>query len=254
MSNLTWLHSENGYGPAERDKSNSELPAGDGRTQTIGGATYATGIGADSAVHVYLGRACSAFSAKVGIDDEVGDRGGVRFQAYGHGKLLGYTGVITGAQGSTAFTVAVGGYRTLELRVADGRNTPDYDHAEWAEARLTCGTQPGAGTAASERTFISSTNGWGRVERDQSNGELAAGDGVVPNVAGVHYVRAIGVHANSAIAVPLAGECERFTAVVGVDAETIGRGAVAFTVQADGATRGSSADAPGAEDDRDPRK
>jgi alpha-galactosidase len=206
---------------------------------TIGGATYATGIGAhaDSAVHVHLGRACSVFSAKVGVDDEVGDRGSVRFQVYGDGKLLAYSNPIGGAQGSTALNVAIGGYRTLELRVTDGRDTVDYDHADWGEARITCSASAtGPATAVSERTWTSSTNGWGPAERDQSNGELAAGDGVVPNVAGVNYVRAIGVHAAGTVTVPLGGSCRRLTAVVGVDAETAGQGSVAFAVVADGTT------------------
>ena len=106
--------------------SNGEQAAGDGRALTINGTTFAKGIGvhADSAVHLYLGRACPLFTAQVGVDDEVTNAAAsVRFQVYGDGKLLAYTGVKRAADGPTRLTVATGGYPTLELRVTDARDT-----------------------------------------------------------------------------------------------------------------------------------
>jgi alpha-galactosidase len=140
VGNLTWLTSHNGWGPAERNRSNGEQAAGDGRTLTINGTTFANGIGvhADSAVHVWLGRACSQFTASVGVDDEVTTTGSVRFAVYGDGRLLGYSDVKTTTAGPSTLTVSTTGYSTLELRVTDGRNGISYDHADWGAATLTC--------------------------------------------------------------------------------------------------------------------
>jgi alpha-galactosidase len=236
VSDLSWLASSNGWGPAERDRSNGEQPAGDGRTISIGGTTFAKGIGvhADSAVGVYLGRSCRTFSAQVGIDAEVGSNGSVRFAVYGDGRLLGYTVVKSGGQPPTRLAVSTAGYLTLELRVTDARNGVNYDHADWGSPTLVCGGV-GTGSFASDRTWSSSTNDWGPAERDQSNGEQFASDGSVQAVNGAFYPKGVGVHAASDVAIGVSG-CSWFTAVLGIDAETAGRGTVVFSLVADGVT------------------
>jgi alpha-galactosidase len=236
VSDLSWLASSNGWGPAERDRSNGEQPAGDGRTISIGGTTFAKGIGvhADSAVGVYLGRSCRTFSAQVGIDAEVGSNGSVRFAVYGDGRLLGYTVVKSGGQPPTRLAVSTAGYLTLELRVTDARNGVNYDHADWGSPTLVCGGV-GTGSFASDRTWSSSTNDWGPAERDQSNGEQFASDGSVQAVNGAFYPKGLGVHAASDVAIGVSG-CSWFTAVLGIDAETAGRGTVVFSLVADGVT------------------
>ncbi|GAA2326986.1 NPCBM/NEW2 domain-containing protein [Dactylosporangium salmoneum] len=239
VSDMTWADSSNGWGPAERDRSNGETAAGDGGTLNIGGTTFAKGIGAhaDSAVHVYLGRACQAFTAQVGVDNEVGGNGSVRFAVYGDGRLLAYSGVKTGGQAPTRMTVSTGGYLTLELRVTDARtNGNTYDHADWGAPTLTCATA-GAGSAVSDRSWGTATNGWGPAERDMSNGEQPAADGSVITVGQVSYPKGLGVHAASDVTVPLGGACSRFTAVAGLDAE-VGQQStgVTFSVLGDGVT------------------
>jgi len=236
VSDLSWLASSNGWGPAERDRANGEQGAGDGGPISVGGAAFTKGIGvhADSAVHVYLGRACRTFSAQVGIDAESGGDGSARFAVYGDGRLLGYTVVKGGGQAPTALAVSTGGYLTLELRVTDARDGIDYDHADWGGPTLVCGGG-GTGSFASDRAWSSSTNGWGAAERDQSNGEQLTSDGSVQAVNGAFYPKGIGVHAAADVAIGVSG-CSRFTAVLGVDAETAGRGSVVFSLVADGAT------------------
>jgi alpha-galactosidase len=236
VSDLSWLASSNGWGPAERDRSNGEQAAGDGRAINIGGTTFAKGIGvhADSAIHVYVGRTCRTFNAQVGIDAESGSNGSVRFAVYGDGLLLGYTVVKSGAQAPTRLAVSTAGYLTLELRVTDARNGINYDHADWGSPTLVCGGT-GTGSFASDRTWSSFTNDWGPAERDQSNGEQLASDGSVQAVNGAFYPKGIGVHAASDVAIAVSG-CSRFAAVLGVDAETTGRGSVAFSLVADGVT------------------
>jgi alpha-galactosidase len=236
VSDMAWAASSNGWGPAERNLSNGEQAAGDGRTLAINGTTYGKGIGvhAESSVHLYLGRACPLFTAQVGIDDETTDgAASVRFAVYGDGRLLAYSGVKRAADGPTRLAVATGGYSTLELRVSDSRNGITHDHADWAAATLVC-TAAGTGTHAG---WTNASNGWGPAERDQSNGEQASGDGVVATVGGVSYVKAIGAHANSDVTVNLGGACERFTAIGGVDAEvSSAQASVVLSVIADGVT------------------
>jgi beta-galactosidase len=84
----------------------------------------------------------------------------------------------------------------------------------------------------SDLPFVSSTNGWGPVERDLSNGGQAANDGAPLTIAGVEYRKGLGVHAPSTAELDLDG-CDRFTAVVGQDAEDAA-GSVAFQVEGDG--------------------
>jgi alpha-galactosidase len=240
VGDMAWLSSSNGWGPAERNMSNAEQAGGDGRTLTINGTTFAKGVGvhAESAVQLYLGKSCPLFTASVGVDDEVTNgNASVRFQVYGDGQLLAYSGVRGAADGPLRLIVPTGGYSTLELRVTDARNNGiNFDHADWGAATLTC-TGSGTGSAVSDMSWASSANGWGPAERNQSNAEQAAGDGIVPATGGVNYVKAVGTHAASDVTVNLGGSCERFTAVAGVDGEiTSATASVVFTVIADGVT------------------
>ena len=68
--------------------------------------------------------------------------------------------------------------------------------------------------------------------RDLSNGGQAANDGAPLTIAGVEYRKGLGVHAPSTIELNLDG-CDRFTAVVGQDAEDAA-GSLAFQVEGDG--------------------
>ncbi len=43
LSDLTWTSATNGWGPVEKDKSNGDSPAGDGKTITLNGTTYREG-------------------------------------------------------------------------------------------------------------------------------------------------------------------------------------------------------------------
>ncbi|MGW0520286.1 NPCBM/NEW2 domain-containing protein [Crossiella sp. NPDC003009] len=77
VSGLPFASEVNSWGPVERDRSNGEQAATDGRPISIGGVRYQTGLGvhAASSVRIYLGAACSVFSAQAGVDDETDGRG-----------------------------------------------------------------------------------------------------------------------------------------------------------------------------------
>ncbi|MFF7656156.1 beta-galactosidase [Streptomyces sp. NPDC007983] len=140
VSDLTLVQAVNGWGPVEKDASNGESAAGDGRPLAIGGTTYAKGLGAhaNSRVRVHLGGGCTRFTATAGVDDEVGDNGSVSFQVIADGRSLLTTPVLYGSDDGVAVDVDVTGARRLDLLV-DGDGDVSSDHADWADAKLTCG-------------------------------------------------------------------------------------------------------------------
>jgi alpha-galactosidase len=140
LSDLAWSSMSNGWGPAERDRSNGERGSQDGQPISLDGHTYAKGLGvhADSEVHYALNGACTTFSADIGVDDEAGNAGSVVFRVWADEKLLFESGIMKGVTGVRTVTVAITGARDLALIVTDGGDSPVFDHANWADARLTC--------------------------------------------------------------------------------------------------------------------
>ncbi|WP_344529686.1 NPCBM/NEW2 domain-containing protein, partial [Streptomyces rectiviolaceus] len=139
-SDMAWLKSANGYGPAERDRSNGESGAEDGHTLTLAGKTYEKGLGthADSAIEVYTGGQCSKFTADVGIDDEINGYGEVAFSVEADGKVLWTSPRVTGASATVPVDVDVSGARHVELKVTDTNGSKSGDHADWAAAKFSC--------------------------------------------------------------------------------------------------------------------
>ncbi|GIG60876.1 hypothetical protein Lfu02_52480 [Longispora fulva] len=237
LSDLSWRSATNGWGPVERDRSNGEQAPGDGRTLTIGGTTYAKGLGTHAASEIvyHLGGTCTTFTADVGVDDEVGVTGSVTFQVYRDTTLVADSGPVTYADAAKRLTAGLAGGQQLRLVVTDAGNGIGYDHADWANPKIACGPGPGAGAhPLSDLTWSSASNGWGPVEKDLSNGERAAGDGRALTVGGVGYAKGLGVHATSDIVYYLAGGCSTLTVDVGVDDESGNNGSVAFQVYRDG--------------------
>jgi Glycosyl hydrolases family 35/NPCBM/NEW2 domain/NPCBM-associated, NEW3 domain of alpha-galactosidase len=87
----------------------------------------------------------------------------------------------------------------------------------------------------SDLPFLSSTNGWGPVERDTNVGDQAAGDGGPISIAGASYAKGLGTNSVSSVVIDIGGTCSSLTTDVGVDDLAGGRGSVTFTVLADGA-------------------
>ena len=241
LADLNWVSSTNAWGPVERDESNGEQGQSDGNPLTIAGTVYAKGLGvhAPSAVTYYAGGRCSQVTAQVGVDDETGNRGSVAFEVWGDGALLASSGIVTGGQPAVPLTAAVTDVDVLELRATDGGDGMDYDHADWADARIICPIPAGDHSLA-DLNWVSSTNAWGPVERDESNGEQGQSDGNPLTIAGTVYAKGLGVHAPSAVTYYAGGRCSQVTAQVGVDDETGNRGSVAFEVWGDGALLASS--------------
>ncbi|MEU6507943.1 NPCBM/NEW2 domain-containing protein [Streptomyces sp. NPDC046942] len=140
LSDLPWLSAASGWGPVERDTSNGESAAGDGHPITIGGTVYAKGLGAHapSDISYYTGAACTKVSADVGVDDEKGTQGTVTFEIWADGTKVASTGVLTNAMPAQPLTADVTGAQVVHLVVTDAGDGNDSDHADWADARVSC--------------------------------------------------------------------------------------------------------------------
>ncbi|ANP53199.1 alpha-galactosidase [Streptomyces griseochromogenes] len=140
LSDLPWLSATSGWGPVERDTSNGESDAGDGHPISLGGVVYPKGLGvhAESEVSFYTGKACEKVTADVGVDDEKGAKGTVAFEIWADGTKAASTGVLTNAQPAQPLTADVTGAQVVRLVVTDGGDGIDSDHADWADARLSC--------------------------------------------------------------------------------------------------------------------
>jgi hypothetical protein len=140
VSALPFLSATNGWGPVERNLSNGEAAAGDGKPITVAGTVYASGVGvhAPSAVSLYLAGHCGRLTATVGLDDEVGADGSVAFSVLADGTAVYSSPLVTGASAGVPIDVDIRGASIVELIVSDGGNGTALDHADWADARVTC--------------------------------------------------------------------------------------------------------------------
>lgn len=153
--------------------------------------------------------------------------------------------------GAVAFdSVAPGAKVTGSWRVTPPVDAPYETYRLGAEAAYAVSGSPralGAQTSvrtlpppptedswASDLDWTASRNGWGPVERDQSNGETGTGDGSPLKIGGVAYAKGLGTHAPAKIRYYLGGKCTSLTAEVGVDDVQATRGSVRFSVTADG--------------------
>ena len=140
LSDLPYTVTANGWGPVEKDRSNGEQPAGDGLPLTLAGVVYPKGLGTHAASDIrYTMSGCTTFAAKVGLDDEVANNGSVVFQVFADGTKVYDSGVLTGASPTATVNATVTGKTALQLVVTNGGDNVDFDHADWADAKLTCG-------------------------------------------------------------------------------------------------------------------
>ncbi|PYE55735.1 NPCBM/NEW2 domain-containing protein [Deinococcus yavapaiensis] len=237
LSDLPWTAATNAWGPVEKDKSNGEWDINDGRAISIRGQTFAKGLGthANSSVTYNVSGQCTAFTATLGVDDEVSGRGKVVYQVFGDGVKLYESAALTGTSAPLPITVDVTGKNELKLVVTDGGDGIDYDHADWAAAKVTCtASAPTSTSFLSDLKWTAATNAWGPVEKDLSNGEWQGGDGRAISIRGQTFAKGLGTHANSSVTYNLAAQCTTFTATLGLDDEVSGRGKVVYQVFGDG--------------------
>lgn len=140
LSDLTATYASNYWGPVERDRSVNEQAGGDGRPLAIHGQGFDKGLGvhAGSLLRYRLAGRCQRFQAVVGIDDEVQSQGSVRFELWADGTRLFRSELRTSQQDGVKVDVDVTGKDELKLRVLPGEDDFNHDHADWADAQLSC--------------------------------------------------------------------------------------------------------------------
>lgn len=141
-SDLPWLEASSSFGQVQRDRSIGFLRDGSAGHPglMVGGILYPKGLGthADSTVRYYLGGACSRFTANVGVDGEA-PSGSVEFTVYADEEPVFQSDTLTGIAAESV-DADITGAEVLTLIVTDGGDGIGSDHADWADARLTCAT------------------------------------------------------------------------------------------------------------------
>lgn len=155
MSDLTPTAATTGYGTIGKDVTVKNLPI------TLNGVVYAKGIGAHavSSITFNLGGNYSAFLSDVGVDDEVNPKGigTVQFKVIGDGVTLYDSGIVSNGVPPKSINISVAGVQTLTLLADNGGDDIDYDHADWAGARLLSSSAPAATFAAAPSSSTTTT-------------------------------------------------------------------------------------------------
>ncbi|MCK2216858.1 NPCBM/NEW2 domain-containing protein [Actinomadura sp. ATCC 31491] len=140
LSDLAWTKASNYFGPVERDTSNGDRAAGDGRPLTVEGVRYAKGLGthAPADLEFYTAGRCTSVEFQAGIDDEVGAAGSAGFEVWADGGRVAYSGLLTGAMPARKVTADVTGARYVRLVATNGGDNATSDHADFADAAITC--------------------------------------------------------------------------------------------------------------------
>lgn len=180
LSDLPFVGSTvNGWGPAERDRSNGETGARDGQPLKLNNVSYRKGLGvhAASSMTFNLAGKYQRFLSEIGVDDEVGTKGSVQFQVFGDGVKLYQSPALTGASATVKVDLNVTGVQQLKLVVNDAGNGNAYDHADWAGARLLSTTTASptppaplkAASFAAPVSYATGVNAHGVVAADFNN-------------------------------------------------------------------------------------
>ena len=132
LETLDLQYAEQGWGEPQANKSV------DGHPLFIDGKRFEHGFGthAVSTLRIALNGKAERFTAVVGVDDEVGQRGSVVFRVVGDGKTLWESGVLRGGDPAKEVSVDLRNVNRLLLMVGDAGDDITYDHADWANAKI----------------------------------------------------------------------------------------------------------------------
>ncbi|MEI7987244.1 MAG: NPCBM/NEW2 domain-containing protein [Armatimonadota bacterium] len=120
------------WGQAQANKSVDAHPI------KIGGRTFEYGVGTHAASEctIQLHKSAVSFHAFVGVDDETDRKGSVQFLVLVDDKKVFDSGVMKGGSAAKEVNVDLKGASILELVVEDGGDDINYDHADWADAKI----------------------------------------------------------------------------------------------------------------------
>ncbi|SDD95302.1 sigma-70 family RNA polymerase sigma factor [Streptomyces prasinopilosus] len=91
-----------------------------------------------SSVTIDLNRPCTAYDARVGVDDLTAGPGGVAFSVHADGVLLWDSGPVEGGDRAVPVHVDLTGRTTVRLVVESRGRLGHLALADWAESRFTC--------------------------------------------------------------------------------------------------------------------
>ncbi|MBI4605882.1 MAG: NPCBM/NEW2 domain-containing protein [Planctomycetes bacterium] len=151
LSDLDLTPVRQGWGRPQVNRSIRERPL------AIAGQGFERGVGthARSVLWIDLAGGAERLLASVGVDDAAGGPGSVAFRVFGDGKALWESGTMTPGQPARRVDVDLRGVRTLLLLVGDAGDGIDFDHADWADARLiVSGARPRAIAAPREEAVL----------------------------------------------------------------------------------------------------
>jgi len=133
LSSLDLKFMTSGWGKARANKAVT------GKALRIGTQDFTNGVGthAESELFVELGGRAESFHALVGVDAGGGAKGSVEFVVGGDDRELWKSGVCRHGEAPRVCDVSLKGVKFLLLTVTDAGDGQDFDHADWAEAKIT---------------------------------------------------------------------------------------------------------------------
>lgn len=154
LSDIEWTAAQSANGDVHKNLTWENKPL------TLRGVVHPKGLGVHAASEITYALAgrYAAFMCDVGIDDETGGRGSATFRVLVDGQLVFDSGVLTHGSPAKKVNVPVSGGKELKLVVTDGGNGNDWDHADWAGARLLRAGVPGGLVVKSGRKTVGVMN------------------------------------------------------------------------------------------------
>jgi alpha-galactosidase len=133
VSSLDLSNAKQGWGTPHADKSVN------GNVLSIAGEKFEHGFGTHSVGRLVIDLHGNAthFHARVGIDDDAAPhKGTADFTVVGDGKQLWTSGILKHGDAAKTVDVDLMGIHQLQLRVGDGGDGFENDHADWADAKI----------------------------------------------------------------------------------------------------------------------
>lgn len=228
LSDIAWTTATVGWGEMIKDQTIDPNHA----LITLDGTVYPKGLGvhATSEIIYDLAGGYTTFSTDVGVDDEVGTNPAtVSFQIYVDGTLAFNSGVMTYNSVTQHASVSVAGRNQLRLVVTDGGDGINYDHGDWAGAKLVQKDPPPPPQNEiwlSDIAWTSASTGWGTMYKDRTIDPARH----TFTLSGVTYAKGLGVNAASVVIYDLDRQYKTFVTDIGVDDEVGNQGSVEFYV------------------------
>ncbi|MBN2704685.1 MAG: NPCBM/NEW2 domain-containing protein [Pontiellaceae bacterium] len=152
LSTLDVSRIEQGWG---QGRSNRTV---DNRRMMIAGKSFEQGIGthANSIIPLKVDGKAVTISGSVGLDDETNERGSIIFIIRADGKEIWNSGTMKPQTPAKEFSLDIKGVKTLDLVVSDAGDGYDYDHADWADLKITMlsGAKPALDMPEIEEPYI----------------------------------------------------------------------------------------------------